>query len=113
MQNTHANSYLEIKEKILKYQPEADFELLDKAYALAADMHKNQKRESGEPYIVHPLAVAGILADMELDMEAVAAGLLHDVIEDTPVTFDVLAGGISTAPPFLNALILSPYVALT
>ncbi len=88
MQNMHANSYLEIKEKIVKYQPDADFTLLDKAYTLAADMHKNQKRESGEPYIVHPLAVAGILADMELDTEAIAAGLLHDVIEDTPVSFD-------------------------
>ncbi len=88
MQDTHAHSYSEIKDKIKKYQPEADFSLLDKAYALAVDMHKNQKRESGEPYIIHPLAVAGILADMQLDTEAIAAGLLHDVIEDTPVTFD-------------------------
>ncbi len=90
MQNTHT-TYQEIKEKIWKYQPEADFSLLDKAYALATDMHKNQWRESGEPYIVHPLAVAGILADMELDTEAIAAGLLHDVIEDTPVTFEDIA----------------------
>lgn len=88
MQNTHAESYSEIKERILKYQPGADFTLLDKAYSLASSMHKTQKRESGEPYIVHPLAVAGILAEMELDTEAIAAGLLHDVIEDTPVTFD-------------------------
>ena len=91
MENTQANSYADIKAKILKYQPEADFSLLDRAYRLAADMHKGQKRESGEPYIVHPLAVAGILTDMELDMEAIAAGLLHDVIEDTPITFDDIA----------------------
>ena len=88
MENIHAHTYEEIKEKILRYQPEANFTLLEKAYELASSMHKNQKRESGEPYIVHPLAVAGILADMELDTEAIAAGLLHDVIEDTPVTFD-------------------------
>ncbi len=88
METMHAHSYSEIKEKILRYMPGADFTLLDKAYALAADMHKNQRRESGEPYIAHPLAVAGILADMEIDMEAIAAGLLHDVIEDTPVSFD-------------------------
>ena len=87
MQNTHI-TYQEIKEKIRKYQPEADFALLDKAYLLAADMHKNQWRESGEPYIVHPLAVAGILADMELDIEAISAGILHDVVEDTPVTVE-------------------------
>ena len=87
MQNT-LHTYQEIKDKIKKYQPEADFALLDKAYALATDMHKTQRRESGEPYIIHPLAVASILADMELDTEAIAAGLLHDVIEDTPVTFD-------------------------
>ncbi len=88
MQTTYFQTYADIKNRILKYQPEADFTTLDKAYALASSMHKAQKRESGEPYIVHPLAVAGILADMELDIEAIAAGLLHDVIEDTPVTFD-------------------------
>ncbi len=88
MENMHAHSFAEIKEKILKYQPNATFAMLEKAYNLACDMHKNQRRESGEPYIVHPLAVAGILADMELDMEAIASGLLHDIIEDTPISFD-------------------------
>ncbi len=90
MENTLVNSYAVIKEKILKYQPSADFAMLDKAFKLASDVHKTQRRESGEPYIVHPLAVAEILADMELDMEAIAAGLLHDVIEDTPITYDVI-----------------------
>ncbi len=88
MDPMHTTSYNELKEKILKYQPGADFSMLDRAFALASSQHKTQKRESGEPYIVHPLAVAGILADMELDMEAIAAGLLHDVIEDTPISFE-------------------------
>ncbi len=88
MDSMHITSYNALKEKILKYQTDADFSMLDRAFALASSQHKTQKRESGEPYIVHPLAVAGILADMELDMEAIAAGLLHDVIEDTPISFE-------------------------
>ncbi len=71
-----------------KYYSEEDISLIKKAYELAYNAHIDQKRKSGEPYIVHPLSVAIILANLELDKESVAAGLLHDVIEDTIVTYD-------------------------
>jgi GTP diphosphokinase / guanosine-3',5'-bis(diphosphate) 3'-diphosphatase len=73
-------------EKVRSYSPEADLELLRQAYAFSAAEHKGQLRHSGEPYLVHPLEVAGLLADMKLDVVAVAAGLLHDVVEDTLTT---------------------------
>ena len=65
-----------------------DIKLIEKAYELADSAHKDQKRESGEPYIIHPYEVACILADMGLDTNTIAAGLLHDVIEDTGYTFE-------------------------
>src|SRR5687767_12183053 len=70
-------------EKVRSYSPEADLELLRRAYVFSALEHKGQVRHSGEPYLVHPLEVADFLADMKLDVVAVAAGLLHDVVEDT------------------------------
>ena len=73
-------------EKVRSYSPEADLELLRQAYAFSAAEHKGQVRHSGEPYLVHPLEVAELLADMKLDVVAVAAGLLHDVVEDTLTT---------------------------
>ena len=73
-------------DKVRSYSPEADLELLRQAYAFSAVEHKGQLRHSGEPYLVHPLEVAGLLADMKLDVVAVAAGLLHDVVEDTLTT---------------------------
>ncbi len=76
----------ELQEKILSYYPEANIELLKKAYAISTDAHLNQKRASNEPYITHPLTVAGILAEMKLDEISIAAGLLHDVIEDSQYT---------------------------
>jgi GTP pyrophosphokinase len=73
-------------DKVRSYSPEADIELLRRAYAFSAAEHKGQVRYSGEPYLVHPLEVAHLLADMKLDVVAIAAGLLHDVVEDTLTT---------------------------
>jgi Guanosine polyphosphate pyrophosphohydrolases/synthetases len=73
----------ELQERILSYYPEANIALLKKAYAISTEAHLNQRRLSNEPYITHPLTVAGILADMRLDEISIAAGLLHDVIEDS------------------------------
>jgi GTP diphosphokinase / guanosine-3',5'-bis(diphosphate) 3'-diphosphatase len=76
----------DIIDKITDYNPEADLDLIDRAYIFSAKVHDGQVRLSGEPYLSHPLEVAGILADMKLDVVSVAAGLLHDVIEDTHAT---------------------------
>ena len=70
-------------EKIKQYHPSDDFSMIEKAYHIADDAHQGQKRKSGEPYIIHPLCVAIILAELEMDKETIVAGLLHDVIEDT------------------------------
>ena len=78
-------------EKVRSYSPEADLELLRQAYTFSAAEHKGQVRHSGEPYLVHPLEVAYILADMKLDVVAVASGLLHDVVEDTLTTPERIA----------------------
>ncbi len=72
--------------RVHKYHPSDDITLIEKAYQAAAMAHKDQLRKSGEPYIIHPLCVAIILADLELDKETIAAGLLHDVVEDTIYT---------------------------
>ena len=78
-------------EKVRSYSPDADLELLRRAYVFSALEHKGQVRHSGEPYLVHPLEVADFLADMKLDVVAVAAGLLHDVVEDTLTTPERIA----------------------
>jgi GTP diphosphokinase / guanosine-3',5'-bis(diphosphate) 3'-diphosphatase len=73
----------DLVEKVRGTNPEADIELLRRAYVFSAFEHKGQVRHSGEPYLVHPLEVADLLADMKLDVVAIAAGLLHDIVEDT------------------------------
>src|SRR5438034_1970495 len=78
----------DLLEKVRAYSPEADLELLRRAYVFSAFEHRGQVRHSGEPYLIHPLAVAEFLVDMKLDVVAVAAGLLHDVVEDTLTTID-------------------------
>ena len=78
--------YQELIASVHKYHPSADTTLIEKAYKVAYEAHKGQVRKSGEPYIIHPLCVAIILADLELDKESIAAGLLHDVVEDTVMT---------------------------
>ncbi|QUJ67313.1 bifunctional GTP diphosphokinase/guanosine-3',5'-bis pyrophosphate 3'-pyrophosphohydrolase [Photobacterium sp. GJ3] len=79
-----------LKEVVIEYLPETQIEALRQAYLVARDAHEGQTRSSGEPYIIHPIAVARILAEMRLDYETLMAALLHDVIEDTEVTKDDL-----------------------
>ncbi|MCR5632348.1 MAG: bifunctional (p)ppGpp synthetase/guanosine-3',5'-bis(diphosphate) 3'-pyrophosphohydrolase [Eubacterium sp.] len=81
--------------KIKEYHPSDDFSLIEKAYHMADDAHKDQKRKSGEPYIIHPLCVAIILAELEMDKETIIAGLLHDVIEDTEYSKEDIANEFS------------------
>jgi len=76
----------DLLDKVQGYSPDADLELLRRAYVFSALEHKGQVRHSGEPYLVHPMEVADILADMKLDAVCIAAGLLHDVVEDTLTT---------------------------
>jgi GTP pyrophosphokinase len=78
----------DLVEKVRAANPDADVELLRRAYVFSAMEHKGQVRHSGEPYLIHPLEVADILADMRLDPVAIACGLLHDVVEDTLTTID-------------------------
>ncbi len=80
--------YQRLVQTIGKYHPSDDITMIEKAYKIARDAHKDQKRKSGEPYIIHPLCVAIILADLEMDKETIASGLLHDVVEDTAMTLE-------------------------
>ncbi|MBV9251049.1 MAG: HD domain-containing protein, partial [Acetobacteraceae bacterium] len=79
----HAQS--ELAEKVHAYDPKADTKVIDVAYVVAKEAHGTQRRDNGDPYITHPVAVADILAGYRLDTASIATGLLHDVIEDTPV----------------------------
>ena len=80
--------YEELIASVKKYHPSTDISMIQKAYEVAREAHKDQKRKSGEPYIIHPLCVAIILADLELDKETIVAGLLHDAVEDTWMTIE-------------------------
>src|SRR5919109_926684 len=90
----------DLVEKVQSYFPAADSELIRRAYDSSAKVHKGQKRLSGEPYLVHPMAVANIIADLKLDIPSIVGGLLHDTVEDTLTTLDEiknLFGGEITA----------------
>lgn len=78
--------YQELITRVRKYHPSDDISLIEDAYQIAYNAHKTQVRKSGEPYIIHPLCVAIVLADLEMDKETIVAGLLHDVVEDTIMT---------------------------
>jgi len=73
-------------DEIPKYQPGADLEVLQRAYRFSERSHQGQQRASGEPYVSHPLQVAGLLVDFKMDVTTVTAGLPHDVLEDTSTT---------------------------
>src|SRR5207253_2488492 len=81
----------DVLDKVRAYSPDADVELLRRAYVFSAFEHRGQVRHSGEPYLIHPLAVAYFLADKKSDAVAIAAGLLHDVVEDTLTTIERIA----------------------
>lgn len=83
---TQEELYKELEEKVSKYKDADSLAMIEKAYQLAVDAHKGQYRKSGEEYVIHPISVAIILAELEMDTETIVAGLLHDVIEDTSYT---------------------------
>jgi GTP pyrophosphokinase len=80
----------DVLERVEAFNPSADFDLLRRAYIFSAREHRNQVRRSGEPYLIHPIEVAYVLADLELDTSSVVAGLLHDVVEDTLTTIEIV-----------------------
>lgn len=80
--------YQALVTRVRKYHPSTDISMIEKAYRIAKEAHKDQVRKSGEPYIIHPLWVGIILADLEMDKETIVAGMLHDAVEDTDITLD-------------------------
>lgn len=80
----------EFLKSILDYNENYDIDVITRAYDVAEEMHRGQLRKSGEPYLIHPMAVAEILADLGMDEATLVAGLLHDVVEDTPYTNEEL-----------------------
>ena len=82
--------YEELIKDVKRYHPSDDISMIEKAYKIAYEAHKEQKRKSGEPYIIHPLCVSIILADLEMDKETIVAAILHDVVEDTVMDLDEL-----------------------
>ena len=84
------DGFMRLKSLIEKYNPDANFGLIEKAYRFSTKAHEGQERVSGDPYIVHPVEVGCILAELEMDESSIAAGILHDTIEDTPYTYDFI-----------------------
>ena len=80
----------ELIDEIKSYNKFLNHNSLNKAFKFAIDAHKNQKRDEGVPYIIHPVAVAKILTDLKLDSATITTGLLHDTIEDTKVTYETV-----------------------
>ena len=88
---TFEEHYSDLQAALQKYMPGTDLELIDQAIAYAQEKHQHQKRKDGSPYIIHPLAVAEIVAEMGLDLESILASILHDCIEDTDASHDDIA----------------------
>ena len=92
-----ATRFRDLLRKVRSYRLDDDLSSIKKAYEFSLEHHKGQARESGEPYLVHPLEVATLLAEMRLDPTAIVAGLLHDAVEDTSVTIEeIKASGTIT-----------------
>src|SRR5215468_9758289 len=79
---------VDLLDKVRAYSPAAPLETIERAYEFSAEVHRGQRRLSGEPYLTHPVQVAGIIAEMRLDVPSVATGLLHDTVEDTLATLE-------------------------
>ena len=94
-------TYEELIELIKNSGKEYDLANIERAYKIALDAHEGQVRRSGEPYIIHPLAVAGILVEMGMDSQSVISGLLHDVVEDTDISLDQIRKMFGTEIAFL------------
>ena len=88
---TFEQHYLSLQQTLKMYMPEIDMKVIDQAIEYAAVKHKDQKRKDGSPYVIHPLAVAEIVVEMGLDIDAVLGALLHDCIEDTDASHDDIA----------------------
>lgn len=88
MQNKEEITIEKVIKRMKENNPKSNSKLIQKAYDYAKEHHKNQKRMSGEDYIIHPLSVAYILSDLELDDSTICAALLHDIVEDTEVTHE-------------------------
>ena len=86
MEQDFAEKLRELEDIIKAYNPKADFEKLEKAFRFARNAHRGQLRKSGEPFFIHPVAVAKMLAEMDMDMDSIIAAVLHDVVEDTDTT---------------------------
>ena len=84
------DNFEELKKKIIRYNPHADIDLIDKAFNFTKEVHGEQKRVSGEPFYMHPVEVASILADLRVSSSTLCAALLHDVVEDTSITIDMI-----------------------
>ena len=86
-----SDHYSSLYETLNKYMPSANVDIIESAIRYAEEKHKDQKRKDGSPYIIHPLAVAEVVLEMGLDLDAVLGALLHDCIEDTDASFDDIA----------------------
>ena len=82
----YVEQFQKLEDSLKAHNPGVDITMLEKAFALANEKHKEQKRKSGEPFIIHPVAVASMLGEMDMDMPSIIAGMLHDIVEDTSVT---------------------------
>ncbi len=90
-------SLTELLERVKSYYGSENIDIVEKAYEFSAEAHKDQYRKSGEPYVLHPLGVAGILSDLKLDIDTIITGLLHDTVEDTSVTLDDISKSFGTS----------------
>src|SRR5450759_5367295 len=91
----------DILDKVSAYNPTADHNMIRKAYVYCAKVHQGQTRLSGEPYIIHPMEVAGLLADLKLDVPSIVTGFLHDTIEDPPATYEAMVEEVGDAVALL------------